>query len=106
MTRVSSNSSLSSITANSLKRRTRAPNKPAAAGTGENLNREEIMNTCTILSSALLVSALSFSDGAHLRPPARPALTVQAGTDQPFGTMLFSPDGKRLAGVAVVGHHG
>jgi WD40 repeat protein len=64
------------------------------------------MNTCTIWASALLVSALSFSDGARLRPPSRPAVTMQAGTNQPFGTILFSPDGERLAGVAVAGHHG
>jgi WD40 repeat protein len=66
------------------------------------------MRTCIIstLASAMLVSALSFSDGAHLRPPTQPTITMQAGTKQPFGTLLFSPDGKRLAGIAVAAHHG
>jgi hypothetical protein len=46
------------------------------------------------------------ADGARLRPPARPTLTMQSGKDQRFGTIFFSSDGKRLAGVTVAGHIG
>jgi WD40 repeat protein len=66
------------------------------------------MRTYIMLTLALatLLSALSFSDGARLRPPSRPVVTMQAGTNQPFGTILFSPNGDRLAGIAAAGHHG
>ena len=46
------------------------------------------------------------AEGAGLIPLSRATLTMQAKTDQPFATIVFSPDGSRLAGITVPGHYG